>query len=202
MTKSRIQISLSYDLRALVEELEGLWCLSSPSFGVPTLHDFVRGLIFSERMLQVIDKNLNRYNADWGQIVDERTGNYLSKECDIIIYRGNPIREWGKKAMKFVVVESSAAKLVIQCSTSVTTVSKEHKDYPKDLKKFVPKIWYLAECYWGSKRQSNVIRRELKKAGYDNFFCLYRKYERQGEMHKELNYDRWNEFIKSIRNLK
>lgn len=171
-------------------------------FGVPTLHDFVRGLIFSEKMIQIIDEHLSGYNADWGQLVDERTGNYLSKECDIIIYKRHPIRAWGKKAIKFVAVENTAAQLVIQCCTSITSVTKEHRVYPQNLKKFVPEIWYLAECYWGSKNKYNTIRKELEKAGYKRFFYLYRKYEKQGEMHTELNYDGWDEFIRSIRSLR
>lgn len=202
MGKSRIDISFSYDLRALVEELEGLWALSSPSYGVPTLHDFVRGLIFSEKMIQIIDTHISGYNADWGQIVDVRTGNYLSRECDIIIYKKNPIRVWGKRAIKFVVVENTAARLVIQCSKDITSLPKGHENYCKNVKQFVPEIWYFAECYWGSKNQCNVIRKKLKEAGYDRFFHLYRKYEREGEMRKELNYGEWKRFIKLIRSLK
>ncbi len=202
MRKSRIDISISYDLRAVIEELEGLWYLSSPSFGLGTLHDFVRGLIFSEKMIQIIDGNLpNGYRADWGQIVDEKTGNYLSKECDIIIYKGSPIRNWGKKAIKFVVIENTKAKLVIQCSTNFN-LSKEHKVYPKNIKIFGPEIWYLAERYWGARNQFSLIKNELKKAGYAKFFYLYRMYEKKAETYKELNYNGWNEFIRSIRSLK
>lgn len=202
MRKSKIDISISYDLRAIIEELQGLWYLSSPILGPGTLHNFVRGLIFSEKMLQVISDNCDYYYADWGQIVDERTGNYLSKECDIIIYKGKPRRKWGEKAIKFVVVESAAAKLVIQCGTDVTSVSKEHKEYPKNIKNFVPEVWYLAERYWGSKNQYNVIKNKLKRLGYNKFFALYRIYEKKGERHIEPNYRGWDEFIKSIRSLR
>jgi len=203
MSESRISTFKHHQLEALVKELEGLWSLSSYSFSEEALHKFVRGLIFAEKILQIIDDNLNGYYSDWGQIFDEKTGNYLSKECDIIIYKKKQ-QIFGKKSIKFALVDSSAVKLVIQCSTTITSLSKEHKDYPKNLKRFVPEteIWYFAECYWGSKNQANVIRKKLKEAGYGRFFYLYRRYERQGEMHKELNYDRWNEFIKSIRNLK
>jgi len=203
MKRSRIGAFEHCDLEVIVKELEGLWYLSSYSFSEEALHKFVRGLIFAEKILQIIESKLNVYYSNWGQIFDERTGNYLSKECDIIIYKKKQ-RIFGKKAINFALVNSADVKLVIQCCTNITSLSKEHKDYPKNLKRFVPRIeiWYFAECYWGSKKQCNVIKKKLKKVGYDRFFYLYRKYERQGEMRKELNYDGWDEFIESISSLR
>src|SRR4030042_5371323 len=78
------------------------YSLSTPEFGNPTLHDFVKGLILSTNIIEVIDKHLPKgYSADWGQVIDD-DGNTLSKECDIIVYKGTPFKHIKNKSISFV----------------------------------------------------------------------------------------------------
>jgi hypothetical protein len=72
MTFTRADAVIAQELDELVSK-SSPYALSSPQFGSPTLHDFVKGLILSTNIIEVIDKHLpNGYRADWGQIPDNR----------------------------------------------------------------------------------------------------------------------------------
>jgi hypothetical protein len=191
---------------AIAQELDELlskstpYALSSPSFGSPTIHDFVKGLILSTNIIDVIDKHLSRSRhivADWGQIIDE-DGNTLSKECDVIIYKNTAFKEINNKSIRFVLVDKKQTKVVIQVRSSIQSVTADDKKYCKELKKFVPEIWYIAECCWaGSKNRADAIKRELKKVGYKHFFYFYRMDEKT--LSKTIEYEPFVSFIKLVK---
>jgi hypothetical protein len=193
---------------AIAQELDELlskstpYALSSPSFGNPTIHDFVKGLILSTNIIEVVDKHLpNGYRVAWGQVIDARDGNTLSKECDIIIYKSKPFKEIKNSSIKFVLVDKKQTKVVIQVRSSIQSVTAEDKKYCKELKKFVPKVWYIAECCWAkTKNRVNTIKRELKEAGYNQFFYFYRT---DGDsLERTIDYEPFIKFINLIKNMR
>lgn len=192
---------------AIAQELDELlakstpYALSSPSFGSPTIHDFVKGLILSTNIIEVIDKHIpNGYRVDWGQVIDE-DGNTLSKECDIIIYEGKSFKTIKNRCINFVLVNKKQAKLVIQVKSSIQSVTKDDKKYCSELKKFVPEIWYVSECCWAkSRNRVNTVRQQLKKAGYNQFFYFYRM--DADSLERTVDYEPFIKFIKSVKNMR
>ena len=199
-------ITRSYAIYA--QELDELitkstpYALSSPSFGNPTIHDFVKGLILSTNIIEVIDRHLpNGYRADWGQVIDEKDGNTLSKECDIIIYKSQPFKQIKNKSIKFVLVDKKQTKIVIQVKSSIQSVTAEDKKYCRELNKFVSKDWFIAECCWaGSKNRASVINRDLKNAGYNQFFYFYRM--NVNTFDKTIDYEPFVKFINLIKKIR
>jgi hypothetical protein len=193
---------------AFMQELDQLlpkstpYALSSPSFGSPTIHYFVKGLILSTNIIDVIDKHIpNGYHAVWGQVIDEKDGNTLSKECDIIIHKGKPFPHIKNRSMEFGFVDKKNARIVIQVRSSIQSVTEEDKNYCKELKKLVPKVWYVAECCWAkSKSRTETIKRQLKKAGYDQFFYFYRMDDDLWQ--KTIDYEPFIKFIKLIEKIR
>lgn len=192
---------------AIAQELDELlpkstpYALSSPSFGNPTIHDFVKGLILSTNIMEVIDKHLpNGYRVAWGQVIDTRDGNALSKECDIIIYKGKPFKEIKNSSIKFVLVDKKHAKVVIQVRSSIQSITGEDRKYCKELKKFVTKVWFITECCWAkSKNRVSTIKRELGKAGCNEFFYFYRMYG--DPLERTIDYEPFIKFINLIKKL-
>lgn len=193
---------------AIAQELDELlakstpYPLSSPSFGNPTIHDFVKGLILSTNIIEVIDKHIpNGYKADWGQVIDEKDGNTLSKECDIIIYEGKPFKSIKNRCINFVLVDKKRVKVVIQIRSSIQSVTKDDRSYCRELKKFAPEVWYIAECCWsGSKNRAETIKREMKKVGYNQFIYFYRMDEKISS--KTIEYEPFVSFINLIKKVK
>lgn len=192
---------------AIAQELEELlakstpYALSSPKFGNPTIHDFVKGLILSTNIIEVIDKHIpNGYRVDWGQVIDEKDGNILSKECDVVIYKGKPFKTIENKRIKFVLVTKKQVKIVIQVRSGIHTVTEEDKTYCRELKKFIQEIWYISECCWArNKSRVKTIGHRLKAAGYKQFFYLYRMNDESFE--KTIDYEPFIKFITLIKNL-
>jgi len=193
---------------AIAQELDELlskstpYALSTPLLGSPTLHDFVKGLMLSTNIIEVMDKHIpNGYRADWGQVIDATDGDTLYKECDIIVYTGQPFKTIKNKSIRFVLVDKEQTRIVIQVKSSIQSVTSDIKDYCKELKKFVPKVWFIAECCWTkTKSRGNAIKRELEKAGYNQVFYLYRMDEDHFE--KTINYESFIKFIESIKKIK
>ena len=191
----------------IIQELDELlakstpYSLSSPQFGNPTLHDFVKGLILSTNIIEVIEKYLpNGYRADWGQVIDD-DGNTLSKECDIIIYEGKPFKHIKNKSISFVLISKKQARIIIQVRSSIQSVTNESKEYCKEVKKFVPEVWFVAECCWAkSERRCTAIKRDLKKAGYKQFIYFNRVDENTAN--RTPDYQPFLDFIKSIKRIK
>lgn len=194
---------------AIAQELDTLiskstpYSLSNPSFGNPTIHDFVKGLILSTNIIEVIDKYIpHGFNADWGQIIDEKSGNALSNEDDIIIYKGPPgCKTIKNKSMKFVLVDKAQARVVIQVRSSIDAVREEDKIYCRNLLKFVPEVWFFAECCWAKNKNTvKAIESKLKKAGYKMFFYFYIQDEEKKYRH--INYDLFIKFIELIKKVR
>ncbi|MEW6614027.1 MAG: DUF6602 domain-containing protein [Thermodesulfobacteriota bacterium] len=196
---------------AIAQELDELlakstpYALSSPSFGSPTIHDFVKGLILSTNIIEVIggkDKHLpNGFRADWGQVIDEKDGNTLSKECDIIIYKDKPLKLIENKSIRFVLVGKKQTKIVIEVKSSIQSVTADIRNYCKELKKSVSDIWFIAECCWAkSKNRADTIEQDLKNAGYKHFFYFYRMNDKT--LIKTIDYEPFIKFIKLIRRIK
>lgn len=200
--------STRYD-DAIAQELDLLiaestpYSLSSPSFGSPTIHDFVKGLILSTNIIEAIDKYIpHGFHADWGQIIDKKSGNPLSKENDIIIYKDPPgCKTFKNKSMRFVLVDKGQVKVVIQVRSGIDSVREEDKKYCRNLLKFVPEVWFFAECCWAkNKTRVKTIETKLKKAGYKRFFYYYIMDEER--KFKHINYPLFIKFIELIKKVR
>lgn len=190
----------------IAQELEELIAKSTPyalSIGESVIHRFVKGLILSTNIIDEIAKHLARskhIGVGWGQIIDKK-GETLSNECDIIIYKNTPFKEVINQSMRFVLVSIEQAKIVIQVRSSIESVTKDDKTYCKKLKKFVPEVWYISECCWAnSKSRVKAIERELKKAGYNQFFYFYRR--DANSLERTIDYEPFIKFINLIKKLK
>jgi hypothetical protein len=201
MRLTRVNAAIAQELDELLAKSTP-WALSSPELGNPTIHDFVKGLILSTDIISVIDKRIpNGFRVDWGQVIDEKDGNALSKECDIIIYKGQPFKEIDNKCIRFVFVDKNNVKAVIQVKSSLQSITKDIKDYCKALKMFAPEVWFIAECFLAkSTNRAERIRNDLKKAGYDKIFYFYRMdYD---SLQKTIDYEPFFKFIDAIRKMK
>lgn len=199
MTLKRTDYLIMQELDELLSKSTP-YSLSSPSSGNPTLHDFVKGLILSTNIIDLIDKKIpNGFRVDWGQILN---GNTLSKECDIIIYRGKPYyKEIENHSIRFVLVNKEQTRIVIQVKSSIRSVDTDIKNYCKELKKFVPNVWLIAEYCWAtSDRRINQIKKELKNAGYNQFFYFCIKNDRT--LKEEIVYKPFVKFFNLIKNIK
>lgn len=201
MKLNRVAAAVSQELDELISKSTP-WALSSPSLGNPTIHDFVKGLILSTNILEVIDKHIpDGLKANWGQVIDEQDGNALSKECDIIIYKGQPLKTISNKRIHYVLVGKGKAKIVIQVKSGIQSVTPDVKDYCRELKKFVPKTWFVAECCWAkSASRAKTIERELKNAGYSCFSYFYLM--DCDSLQRTPAYASFSKFINSIRRIK
>jgi len=179
------------------------YSLSSPYFGNPTIHDFVKDLILSTNIIDVIDEEIpNGYRADWGQVIDSKSGNLLSKESDIIIYTGKPFKKIKNKCIRYVLVDKKNVRLVIQVRSSIQSVKSDDKEYCRELKQFSPKVWFVAECCLAKKKSTvQNINKKLKEAGYDQFYYFYRKDYDSLET-KEIAYGSFSKFIDLIKRIK
>lgn len=162
---------------------------------------FVRGLRLSARLIYVIRKHLEGSNlaADWGHLMGD-AGEYLSPECDIIIYeKRGMLEEWNDKTknavMNFKFVKASNAKLVISCKSFLKTNNIE-EEYCTELRKHVDKVWIFAECC--GPRSVENIRKKAEAFGYKMFFYIYTWSRKQG---LNANEEGWIEFIKALRSL-
>ena len=138
------------------------------------LHHFVRGLIFSATLLDLIRNILpNGHHAGWAQITDAE-GNLLSPENDIVIYTGQPRHRWRTSSFEYSVIGSTDAKAVIQCRALVRSVGKDLSGYAKEVRRFCGHVWLFAECCWAkTAERRQEIARDAKEAGYAHFFYLY-----------------------------
>jgi len=177
------------------------YALSTPQLGNPTIHDFVKGLILSTNIIDVVDKHIpNGFRAGWGQVIDENDGNTLSKECDIIIYNGKPFKPIENKSMKFVLVGKEQTKVVIQVRSGIQSITNDDKIYCHELKKFVPQVWYIAECCWANhKSRAETIGRQLKNIGYTHFFYFFIKNDNNATI--ATGYDSFFKFVRLIRKM-
>lgn len=199
---ARYNDAIAQELNVLIEEGTP-YSLASPSFGNPTIHDFVKGLILSTNIIKVIDKyKPEGIYADWGQIIDKKSGNALSNESDIVIYKGKPgCKTIDNKSMRFVLVDKTQARVVIQVKSGIDSVKKEDKNYCRSLSRFVPEVWFFAECCW-SKNEAKVkdIAAKLKKAGYKRFFYLYAMDEEK--KCRRSDYSQFIKFIELVKKIK
>lgn len=199
---ARYDDAIAQELDVLIAEATP-YSLSSPSFGNPTIHDFVKGLILATNIIKVIEKYQQEgYHADWGQVIDKRSGNALSNESDIIIYKGKPgCKTIKNQSMKFVLVDKNQARVVIQVKSGIDAVREEDKKYCKSLSKFVPEVWFFAECCWANKpSRVKDIRSKLKRAGYKQFFYLYSMDDKRSC--KSIDYNQFVKFIELIKKIK
>lgn len=199
MTITRADAALAQELDELIAKSTP-YALSTPSLGTPTFHDFVKGLVLSTNIIEVIDNHIpNGHRADWGQVI-EPDGNILSRECDIIIYRGKPYKLIQNKRMRYVLAVKRQTKVVIQVRSGIDSVSRDDKIYSQDLKRMVPKLWYFAECCWAkTKKRADDIRRDLRGAGYKQFFYLYRM--DPDRLKKTMDYKQFIRFVRLVKNI-
>ncbi len=138
----------SVQLTTLIDKTHGLSPLTTQQAEGSPLHHFVRGLIFSAELVDIV-KNLvhNGYHAGWGQLVDD-AGKMLSPENDLIVYRGTSMHTWETGSFTYSLIRSRDAVLVIQCRAIVKSVGADLWDYADKVKQFCPETWLFAECCW------------------------------------------------------
>lgn len=198
---ARYDDAIAQELDILIAEATP-YSLSSPSFGNPTIHDFVKGLILATNIIKVIEKyQPEGYYTDWGQVIDKRSGDALSNESDIIIYKGKPgCKTIKNQSMKFVLVDKNQARVVIEVKSGIDAVREGDKKYCKSLLKFVPEVWFFAECCWAnSQSRVEAIRSKLRRAGYKQFFYLYSMDDERSC--KNINYKQFVRFIELIKRI-
>jgi hypothetical protein len=199
---ARYDDAIAQELDVLIAEATP-YSLSSPSFGNPTIHDFVKGLILATNIIKVIEKyQPEGYYADWGQVIDKRSGNALSNESDIIIYKGRPgCKTIKNQSMRFVLVDKSQARVVIQVKSGIDSIRQEDRTYCRSLSRFVPGLWFFAECCWAnSPSRVKAIRSGLKRAGYKEFFYLYSMDDEKSR--KSIDYSQFVRFVELIKKIK
>lgn len=200
MTLTRADVVIAQELDELIAKCTP-HALSSPSLGTPTFHDFVKGLVLSTSIIELIDRHIpNGYRADWGQVIDE-SGNILSRECDIIIYRDKPYKLIENKCMRYVLAHKQQAKIVIQARSAIESVTRDDKIYSRDIRRSVPRLWYMAECCLAkSKARVRTITRDLRAAGYAQFFYLCRVDPDTGQ--RQIDHEDYGQFIRFIHLIK
>lgn len=98
-------------------------------------------------------------------------------------------------------VDKKQVRIVIQVRSSIQSVGRESKEYCREVKKFVPEVWYITECCWAkTEHRAGAIERELKRAGYGEFVYLFRSDEETPS--KIINYESFLKFIKRIKKLR
>jgi len=163
---------------------------------------FVRGLHFSAQLIYALRDILGGQTGlkvDWGHLLDKSEA-YCSRECDIIIHRGerncwngghaNPI-------MDFKFVCQKAAVGVISCKSYLRSGQVDRR-YAADLRPFVDKVWLFAECCEAG--QAKVLRKQAKSAGYDKFWYMY-EWSRSESGYRQ-NEKEWLDFVDAVRKLK
>jgi hypothetical protein len=199
---ARYDDAIAQELNILIEEATP-YSLSSPHFGNPTIHDFVKGLILATNIIKVINKyKPEGCYADWGQIIDKKSRNTLSNESDIIIYKGRPgCKTIENQSMRFVLVDKNQARVVIQVKSGIDTVREDDKKYCKNLSKFVPQVWFFTECCWAnSESRVKDLGKKLKRAGYKQFFYLYAMDDKKNS--RRINYGQFVKFIELIKKIR
>jgi len=199
--RTRAFVSIGWELDELLPKSVP-YALSSREYGRTTFLHFVKGLVLSTNIIEVIDKHIpNGYRADWGHVIDVQDGDLLSKECDIIIYEGKPYKLIQNKRTRFVLVAKERVNVVIQVRSSIRTVTKDLVSYCKELKKFVHEVWFIAECCWANtEKRADIIKQALKNAGYDQVFYFYR--EDPNSSGRTIVYEPFVEFISLIERIK
>ncbi|MCX6639507.1 MAG: hypothetical protein NTW14_03375 [bacterium] len=199
-TFTRAQTIIAQELDVLLAQSMPT-ALSSPLFGNPTIHDFVNGLILSSNIIDVIKKHLARnLEVDWGQIIDEN-GNTFSKECDIIIYKPMAHKLFDNRTMRYALVYKNDVKVVIQVKSSISSVSKDDRDYCKQLMKFNKNLWYFVDhCIARNSERLKKIESDLCTCGYKMFIYLEAKNESLEQI--SIGYKPFIKFIEKIKKLR
>lgn len=179
----------------LIAELGLVSITTSQAEGKP-LHHFVRGLLFSARLVDHVEEWVrNGHHAAWGQLVDD-DGRFLSPENDLIIHQGKCEHTWKSRVMEFSIVRTRNAKAVIQCRAVVKGMDDELRTYCQDLKRFCPEVWLVSECCWAKTLgRCRQVAFDAKKAGYTHFTYLY-DMTNKGDLNP--NYAGWRELKEKV----
>lgn len=161
---------------------------------------FVRGLRLSAHLIYATREILSGTNltANWGHLLD-KSGNFCSCECDVIIHREGHIRQWNdtrEPIMDFRFIAQQKAVAVISCKSYLRSGDID-REYCKLMKPFVRKIWLFAECCGPLSTES--IQQKALKFGYKKFWYLY-TWSKQTQ--PEPNRYGWNEFVEEVKKLK
>lgn len=200
MASGRIDTTVNQtELTPLIDKLQ-LQPLTTAQVEGGRLHLFVRGMMFSGELLDLMQEYLPAgYKAGWGQLID-RDGDFFSPESDIIIYEGNPVKTWKTSCFKYILVRDNQAHVVIQCRATIKTLGKDLRKYARDVKVFSPQVWLFTECCWAkTPERCAQLALDAKKAGYEKFFYLY-DHTTNGEMN--VNLAGWQEFKAELSKLK
>jgi hypothetical protein len=159
---------------------------------------FIRGLHFSAQLIYAIRDLISEEDLeiDWGHLLDE-SGDYCSRECDIIIHKRGYRGRWNGGIMDFRFIKQEKAVVVISCKSYLTSGGID-KSYVISLKPYVEKVWLFAECC--ENKYTESIKKQACKAGYENFCYLY-KWSRM-TTEQEWNERGWLDFVRNLRKLK
>ena len=93
---------------------------------------FIRGLHFSAQLIYAIRDLISETSleVDWGHLLD-KTENYCSRECDIIIHKRGFKGQWNGGIMDFKFIKQENAVAVISCKSLIKTggVDKSYVSY-------------------------------------------------------------------------
>lgn len=187
----------SSELEGWVRRLQIQRVTSDQPGGSP-LHRFVRGLMFSSKLVDYAEDHLpDGFRADWGQVMDD-DGTLLSPESDVIIYTGKARHRFkSRRTMDYAIIPASQARLLIQCRAVLSSVTKELREYLERSRRFCPRIWLFVECCWAKDdKQRAHLAKQVRKAGFEKFFYLYRCIPPQQPV---VDLHGWQRFIKLVR---
>lgn len=164
---------------------------------------FVRGLRLSAQLIYSIRGVLSErpdLDVNWGHILDDNN-TFCSRECDIIIHKKGEIQKWNGRhgcVMDFRFIRKSNAIAIVSCKSYVTSnVINSEKQYCKEMKAFVKKVWMFGECC--SPTSVDTLKATAVNVGFDKFWCAYTFNKRTSEI-DPLHAD-WLDFIEEIKSI-
>jgi hypothetical protein len=161
---------------------------------------FIRGLYFSSHLIYAVREYLSGsgLSVSWGHLLD-KTEDFCSAECDIIIHQKGWLRQWNGKhkdpVMDFRFIPQEWAVAVISCKSHLRTGDID-EEYCKLLKPYVKKIWLFSECC--GPHSVDSIKRKATRCGYGKCWHLY-TWSKQTAPNP--NSEGWNDFVREVKRL-
>lgn len=174
--------------------------------------DNLRSYVFNSRVIYKIRDIVKSHNLDvsWGHpISDSKVG----PESDIIIFRGEPEKEWNgfgqPPVIRIVFVDIKNIVLIIECKKKIS-IDRGNRTLIKDKDRIrnqrenyfnfgIPnnRMWLLSEkiYYENSNEKSIIINYVKNQIGYAKFFYLF------DEKREKINESGWISFLSNIEQL-
>ena len=161
---------------------------------------FVRGLRLSAQLVYLVRDLLSDtgLTANWGQLVDNE-GNLCSCECDVIIHKEGYIRKWNGETnpiMDYRFIKQDKALVVISCKSFIRKADID-REYCKNMRSYVDKLWLFAECC--GPKSTAIIKRKAAEFGYEKFWPLYTWSKQTTPIPNRTG---WMDFVSEVEKLK